>query len=342
MNYQNFHRIFLALFLIAVLHEIAPAQQLSVAKHAPKPLYRDPVYDGAADPAVIWNRRERKWFMFYTNRRAKDTAIGGVAWVHGTRIGIAESVDRGATWTYRDTANIGYRPDSGYTFWAPEIINFRGLYHMFLTYVPGVFNDWNHPRLIIHLTSKNLLNWKYDATLKLVNDRVIDPCVIRLPDGKWRIWYNNESDHKSIYFADSPDLFHWTAVGKAVSDEPGEGPKVFKWKSKYWLITDIWKGLAVYNSDDLVNWVRQKNNLLGIPGKGKDDGVIGGHCDVVVSANNKAYLFYFTHPGRRKDLAQNSIYERQRSSIQVTELFENNGGLTCDRNSSPLINLIAR
>ena len=35
---------------------------------APKPLYRDPVYDGAADPVVIWNPAVQRWWMFYTNR----------------------------------------------------------------------------------------------------------------------------------------------------------------------------------------------------------------------------------------------------------------------------------
>jgi hypothetical protein len=39
-------------------------------KPAPKPLYRDPVYDGAADPVVIWNPKVKRWWMFYTNRRA--------------------------------------------------------------------------------------------------------------------------------------------------------------------------------------------------------------------------------------------------------------------------------
>ena len=39
-------------------------------KLAPKPLYRDPVMNGAADPTVIWNAQEKRWFMFYTCRRA--------------------------------------------------------------------------------------------------------------------------------------------------------------------------------------------------------------------------------------------------------------------------------
>ena len=74
------------------------AEDLNIApatKAAPKPLYRDPVHDGAADPALIWNHGEKKWMMFYTNRRADlpNPDPKDVAWVHGTQIGIAESSD---------------------------------------------------------------------------------------------------------------------------------------------------------------------------------------------------------------------------------------------------------
>ncbi len=36
----------------------------------PAPLFRDPIYDGAADPTVIWNRAEGAWWLLYTARRA--------------------------------------------------------------------------------------------------------------------------------------------------------------------------------------------------------------------------------------------------------------------------------
>jgi len=49
------------------------------SKIAAKPLFRDPIFDGAADPVVIWNRAEQKWFMFYTNRRASMTDLAGVS-----------------------------------------------------------------------------------------------------------------------------------------------------------------------------------------------------------------------------------------------------------------------
>ncbi|MDT3404082.1 family 43 glycosylhydrolase [Mucilaginibacter terrae] len=338
MEQTKIFKILSILLLAMLLCDNLVAQNNKQGKLAPKPAFRDPVYDGAADPVVIWNKGEKKWFMFYTNRRAKDTTISGVEWVHGTRIGIAESKD-GATWKYRDTADIQYRPTAGYTHWAPEIIEHKGLYHMYLTYVPGVFSDWNHPRNILHLTSKNLLSWKYESTLKLANDKVIDACVMPMPDGSWRMWYNNERDRKSVYYADSKDLYNWTDGKKAIADQGGEGPKVFKWKGKYWMITDVWKGLAVYSSVDMQNWTRQPGQILQTPGTGPDDGVIGGHADVVVN-NNRAYIYYFTHPGRTTPPAS-SQYQRQRSSIQVAELKEENGVISCDRNAPTYVNLKA-
>jgi len=47
----------------------------------PAPLYRDPVFDGAADPSLVWNDKERAWWIFYTNRRANAVdAQDGVRW----------------------------------------------------------------------------------------------------------------------------------------------------------------------------------------------------------------------------------------------------------------------
>jgi len=228
-------RTLLSMLVAASLLDVGVAIEAgnkSPGPRAPKPLYRDPVYDGAADPVVIWNPHVRRWWMFYTNRRANVPGLSGVAWVHGTRIGIAESADGGVTWKYIGTADIelpvelaGAEP----THWAPEVITApNGIHHMFLTVVPGVFEDWNHPRAIVHLTSTDLRRWEDPEPLQLASDRVIDGCVLRLPDGAWRMWYNNERDRKSIYFADSPDLRVWADRGKAVGDQAGEGPKVFQ------------------------------------------------------------------------------------------------------------------
>ncbi|HYO21011.1 MAG TPA: glycosyl hydrolase [Flavisolibacter sp.] len=304
-------------------------------KAAPKPLYADPIYDGAADPVIIWNKKEAKWWMFYTNRRATMEDTTGVRWVHGTKIGIAESGD-GRTWKYKDTANINYHPHAGYTFWAPDVVEHNGIYHMYLTYVPGIFSDWKHPRNIVHLTSNDLLNWKYESVLKLVNEKVIDASVFQLPDGSWRMWYNNEMDGKSIWYADSKDLYNWTDKGKAIAAR-GEGPKVFRWQNSYWMIVDVWKGMEIYNSTDLLKWEKQATRILEQPGTGKDDGAIGGHCDVVVSGN-RAYVFYFTHPGRTPvNPAPASSVAARRSVIQVAELEYRNNEIVCDRNKATVI-----
>ncbi len=304
---------------------------------APKPLFRDLVFDGAADPVLCWNRQENKWFMFYTNRRANLSDAPGVSWVHGTHIGIAESSDNGATWKYRGIADIKFG-EGDVTYWAPEVIEHAGTYHMYLTYVPGIFNDWNAPRDIVHLTSKNLIKWDYQSTLKLSSGRVIDACVFQLSNGTWRMWYNNEVDHKSIYYADSPDLYSWDDMGKAIGDQPGEGPIVFRWKDAYWMVVDVWQGLGIYRSTDCLNWKRQAANLLETPGQGTDDKVKGGHPDVVVSGD-RAFLFYFTHPGRQGADAEKDTYEQRRSSIQVVELEYNNGEITCDRDKPTKIYL---
>ncbi|HEY9342283.1 MAG TPA: family 43 glycosylhydrolase [Hanamia sp.] len=326
------------LFVLGLVIPTLLSAQKQPGNLAAKPLYHDPVYDGAADPVVIWNQKEKKWFMFYTNRRANAQNVTGVTWVHGTRIGIAESAD-GATWKYRDTANINFRLTPEYTHWAPEVIEHDGIYHMYLTYVPGIFTEWGHPRDIIHLTSKDLLNWDYQGTLPLASDRVIDACVMQKPDGTWRMWYNNERDKKSIYFADSKDLNNWEDKGKAIGDRGGEGPKVFKWKGKYWMLVDNWAGMSLYYSDDMQQWTKQPERILEKPGKGPEDQAIGGHADVVVNGD-RAFVFYFTHPGRTKEnpAPANSVDSR-RSLIQVAELEFKDGAISCDRDKPVFINL---
>ena len=167
-----------------------------------------------------------------------------------------------------------------------------------------------------------------------------DASVYRLPDGTWRLFYNNERDRKSIYFADSPDMKAWTLKGKAVGDQSGEGPKVFRWHNAYWMVTDVWRGIAVYKSDNALNWTRQPGeNLVEVPGTGEDDQVKGGHPDVVVSGE-RAWLFYFTHPGRRGADEKKDGYEQRRSSIQVVELKYKDGKLSCDRDEVTRVNLV--
>lgn len=322
---------------------VADAERNASGNIANKPLFRDPGMDGAADPVLVWNAQRGRWWMYYTNRRARAADTAPIAWVHGSRIGIAESSDGGASWTHVGEAEIELPPAMGgkdATHWAPEVVRGDdGVYHMYLTVVPGIFTDWKHPRHIVHLTSTDLRQWRHPVELKLGSHSVIDASVARLPGGGWRMWYNNEADRKAIWFADSPDLKTWTDRGRAVADQAGEGPKVFQWKGAWWMITDVWQGLGVYRSDDLLTWQRQDGNLLQGGGSGLDDQVQGGHADVVVSAG-RAYLFYFTHPDRRGADKNKDGPEQRRSAIQVTELFEDSGKLRVDRNRPVPIELL--
>ena len=309
-------------------------------KVAAKPLFRDPVYDGAADPTLIYNAGDRKWYMFYTVRRANVQGLSGVTWVHGTPIGIATSSDGGADWNYLGTARINYPGAAAdATWWAPAVVVHHGLYHMYLVYVPGTFNDWRHPRDIIHLTSRDLINWDYVSTLPLEHHEDIDAGLLRLPAGTWRLWYKDEADGSSTHRADSPDLYSWTDRGRVpgLSDRNGEAPVAFHWKGHYWFFRDIASGLAMYRSDDAMDWTRV-GTLLDKPGTGPDDKAVGKHPDVIISGD-RAYLFYFTHPGTAGSQADGS--DRRRSSIQVVELKYDaaNIVLTADRDQPTLINL---
>src|ERR1039458_385268 len=256
-----------------------PVAALWAQGEAAAPLFRDPIYDGAADPVAIWNRQEKNWWLLYTQRRANVDGPG-VAWVHGCDIGVARSLDDGHSWRY-----LGVLPGLEFergrnTFWAPEMVWHEGVYHMYVSYVPGVPRDWSGPRRMLHYTSADLWQWKFHGPLALSSERVIDACVERLGPGHWRMWYKDEANHSHTYAADSPDLERWTVAGEAIGGAGHEGPNVFRWRGAWWMITDHWDGLGVFRSEDALAWTRQAKNILREPGIRSDDGVKGGHADI--------------------------------------------------------------
>ena len=51
----------------------------------PSPLYKDPIYNGAADPMVIRKEADGLYYMFYTQRRANQQ-VEHVSFAYGTAI----------------------------------------------------------------------------------------------------------------------------------------------------------------------------------------------------------------------------------------------------------------
>lgn len=295
-------------------------------KKMKSPLYKDPIFDGAADPVIIWNHIEKCWWMFYTNR-CVQMPCDGVEWVHGTDIGIASSKDM-VNWVYRGIAEgLNYERGRN-TYWAPEVIFADGCFHMYITYVSGVPSDWNHPRCILHYTSTNLWDWSFAGKLALSSDKCIDACVHRLPGGNWGLWYKDEKAGSCTWRAESRDLYHWENPKPVITGFPHEGPNVFYWKNRYFMIVDTWHGQGVFSSEDCENWVRRKD-ILTESGKEKDDFGCGLHADVMVQGE-EAWILYFTHPGRRE--GETDQYQLRRSAVQMRKLDFDGENIICDRN----------
>ena len=305
----------------------------SFAQVAPAPLFRDPITDGAADPVMIYNQQEKSWWMLYTQRRA-NTEAPDVAYCYGNPIGIASSSDHGHTWVYRGTLDLNIEKGVN-TFWAPDVIYHNGLYHLFVTYIRGVRNHWGGESQLAYYTSPDLWNWKFQKFIDVGMKNIIDGCIIEKPGGGWRMFFRGDQNWTSA--SDSRDLKTWTLIKEPViKGDKHEGPNAFQFAGYYWMLTDEWSGMRVYRSIDLLNWTRQGKILDEENGKRFDDHPSGAHGDAIV-AGGKAYVFYFTHPGRKKhfDAKMNSSgiypFEERRSSIQAAELVFKDGTLVCKR-----------
>lgn len=291
---------------------------MKIENVAPAPLFRDPIYDCPTDPTVIYNRDEEQWYLFYTQRRATDPQLG-VAWVHGTKIGIASSKD-GSKWLYRGTLNNLDFENGHNTFWAPEIVYEDSAYHMYVSYIQGIPNDWDYPRQIIHYTSNDLWNWECVGPIDLDSDRVIDACIYKTADKQYKMWYKDESNGSLTYAAESSDLHQWRVLGPEITDCAQEGPNVFEFGGYKWLISDFWDGLAVYRSDDFKSWSRNNTILSGNGTRDLDLGD-GHHADILVH-NGRVFIFYFTHPflEDRSNSWNDELGYKSRAVIQVAEL----------------------
>ncbi|WP_400994507.1 hypothetical protein [Agromyces sp. GXQ0307] len=304
-------------------------------------LFHDPVHDGATDPTVIRHHATGEWWMYYTQRRA-SVEEPGVAWVHGSRIGVARS-SGGAQWRYAGTLDdlqLG-DPAGGWreTHWAPEVIFDGERYRMYLTVIDGIPDRWEgHARRIVEYASDDLARWRLIGEVPLGSDRVIDACVARCPDGLWRMWVKDEADGSTTWVAASADLApgSWRVEGRAVGGRPHEGPNVFELGGWWWMLVDEWRGMGVHRSADAIQWERQggpDDVILGEPGARRGDATFGRHGDVVVDGG-RAILFYFTHPHwGGSELGSTDAATARRSAIFAAPLDVVDGVLTCDRDA---------
>lgn len=306
----------------------------SSAQKAPAPLFRDPVTDGAADPVMIWNREEGSWWMLYTQRRA-NVETADVAYCYGNEIAIASTSDQGKTWVYRGTLDLEFERGMN-TFWAPDVVYHKGEYHMFVSYIVGVRNHWSGQARMAHYTSANLWDWEMKGFVKLMDENVIDASLYQLPDGQWQMWFKSHLNGGTTMTAKSKDLVTWEVDKKpAIAGGAHEGPKTFKFEDSYWMLTDEWRGLRVHRSDDLKKWDDQ-NLILDKASSRFMDGPQGAHADVLV-IKGKAYIFYFTHPGRTSHghapMDENGIIplDLRRSVIQVGQIFREGDELRVER-----------
>ncbi|HJV77930.1 MAG TPA: hypothetical protein VJ602_06060, partial [Paludibacter sp.] len=93
-----------------------------------------------------------------------------------------------------------------------------------------------------------------------------------------------------------------------------------------------------YRSVDGENWIIQPGGTL-LPddeGTGIDDIPNALHANVVIS-NDRAYMYYFTHPGRTSNDKKKDTFEQRRTSIQVVELeLSDADWITVNRNKPPM------
>jgi hypothetical protein len=315
---------------------IAPAGAFDIA-NAPAPLYRDPIFDGAADPTIVYSEKDRTWTMFYTQRRA-NVPQAGVGWCYGSQIGIAKSTDDGRNWEYSGVCLGLGRGKQAETFWAPHVFLHDGVWHMVVTYIPriGGNGNWGGKGQLAHYTSVDGEHWKDEGLIDCGSDNVIDPAVIKLKDGKWLLVFRDDNAGVKTAKCVSEDLKTWTRLKDTIGDQTHEGPVIFYWKDSFWMICDDWKGLGVYKSDDGQTFERV-GRILSDPGKRREDNIRGGHAGVAV-VGDQAYVFYFTHPGRAGDADKvkesspgTMLYESNRTSIQVAELGIEDGKMVAYR-----------
>eukprot|EP01043_Picozoa_sp_COSAG02_P025553 COSAG02_NODE_1440_length_12590_cov_2.822352_6_plen_705_part_00 len=265
-----------------ILAGLAPyhAAGLNVAS---SPFYRDPLFDGAHDPELVWNHAEQCYWLLYLQNRynipLSDPAPLGRTSL--TDIGLASTPDGGRSWVYRGVAEgldvpasaradelppSGTQQYGGATWWRPAVTFAGGVYHAFWIMWessrgmkgpdgPGAYANWN----LIHYTSNNLKSWRYNQTVR-TNSFAYDSDVFRLADGRYILFSTGQTRlvRGNPKVLQSYDLYHWSQC-----TDPGLQVNIDEGPHATWNDMSIkWRGFAFINWDGSAHFGTNRPNMM--------------------------------------------------------------------------------
>ena len=265
--------------------------QLLCSASAALPFYRDPLFDGAHDPEIVWNEQENCYWLLYLQNRynipLSDPAPLGQTSL--TDIGLASSPDGGRSWVYRGVAEgldvpaskradklppSGTQQYGGATWWRPAVTRANGTYHAFwVMWEPGrgmwgpdnsanpsctkdcANANWN----VVHYTSDNLKQWRYNQTVRR-DSFAYDSDVFRLADGRYILFSSGQT--RAVRGNPKPlqsrDLFHWEpCTDLEMQVDIDEGPHA-TWND----MTIRWRGYSYVNWDGSAHFGSDRPNML--------------------------------------------------------------------------------
>lgn len=275
-------RLLLGLAAETLLLRVAPCDAVDLDELT-APLYRDPLFDGAHDPELVWNHAEQCYWLLYLQNRynipLSDPAPLGRTSL--TDIGLASTPDGGRSWVYRGVAEgldvpasaradglppSGTQQYGGATWWRPAVTSVGGVYHAFWVMWeasrgmkgpdgPGAYANWN----LVHYTSNNLKSWSYNQTVR-TNSFAYDSDVFRLADGRYILFSTGQTRavRGNPKVLQSRDLYEWTECTDAgLQVNIDEGPHA-TWND----MSIKWRGFGFINWDGSAHFGTNRPNMM--------------------------------------------------------------------------------
>lgn len=306
----------------------------------------DPVHDGMTDPTLVPGEGPGEWWCFFAHRRANTriSVLPAIGRCHGTDVGVMQSRDDGRSWLYRGVAPLPVGPGHN-TLWGPMAVRVDDEIHLFVTFIEGVPNDpaWDThgrpsrwPREIHHFVGTDPWTWRPVGRLELGTEHAVDPCVARLSDGSWALWFKDEAAGGAVRRTTSPDLRTWTPPQDALVGWH-ESPVVRELGGYYWLIAETREGLCTYRSEDAQEWTEQGAFIAPSGTRPHDHGPPRSPDLVAVGADH-GFLVYYAQSGT-DSFEEPAPTSAQSSVLQAARVEVRDGRLVCDRDLPVLLDL---